>query len=564
MMETWEEAARRHRAGEVVEASRVYRRVLETQPDNAQVLHLLGVAEFQMGRPADAEPLVRRAIAVLGDDARFHNTLANILVATGRPEEAERCLARAVALAPQAPDLAVNHAAVLTDLGRPAEAEAVCLALLARVPGHPGALAQLGAARIQLGRYREAAETFGHGVALGHDAVTFNVNRASALELANDLPGAEAAVEAALAAAAPAVPGPVMLMRGKLRFRAGRLEEALADLALAEPALTADRDRAELLSVRGLACDKLKRWGDAFAAFTAGNRLRAALPKSRVHDGDRFLARCAERLAQVRRLPPAAPSSPAAVADPRDAPIFFVGFPRSGTTLMETVLAAHPGVTTTSERSPLNAVAARLGGRDPLLLGAAELPALRALFHAETERVVGPLGGRRLVDKLPLNILDLGLAQALFPAGRVLMALRDPRDCVLSCFMQGFQPNDAMVNFLDLERAARTYAAVMEIWLAERRALRLPWMEYRYEDLASDFDPTVRAVLDFTGLGWHDDLARYADKARGRDINTPSYREVLRPVDRRAVGRWRPYAEALAPVLPVLAPFAAAFGYEAA
>lgn len=102
----------------------------------------------------------------------------------------------------------------------------------------------------------------------------------------------------------------------------------------------------------------------------------------------------------------------------------------------------------------------------------------------------------------------------------------------------------------------------MQVWLAHRKTLRLPWMEYRYEDLTARFEETVRAVLDFTGLEWHDDLHRYVEKARARDITTPSYREVLKPVDRRAVARWRGYQDQLSPVLPILAPFIAAFGYD--
>ena len=165
------------------------------------------------------------------------------------------------------------------------------------------------------------------------------------------------------------------------------------------------------------------------------------------------------------------------------------------------------------------------------------------------------------MDKLPLNIVDLGLANALFPQARVLVALRDPRDVCLSCFMQYFLLNDAMVNFLDLGQTARTYRAVMALWLHYRECLTLPYLEYRYEDLIEDFDGVVRQVLDFIGAGWHDDVALYREKALGEAINTPSYRNVTDALYRRSVGRWRAYREQLAPVLDELKPFAARFGY---
>jgi hypothetical protein len=233
---------------------------------------------------------------------------------------------------------------------------------------------------------------------------------------------------------------------------------------------------------------------------------------------------------------------------------------------MERVLQAHPGVVTSEEESPLTPVRQRLsltGSYPEALAGltADDLDRATRLFWSAAEKAAGPLGGRLLVDKLPLNIVDLGLANLLFPQARVLVALRDPRDVCLSCFMQYFLLNDAMVNFLDLRQTARTYNAVMGLWLHYRAILTLPYREYRYEDLIEDFDGVVRQVLDFLGVGWHDDVARYREKSLGQAINTPSYRNVTGAVYSRSVGRWRAYRQQLAPVLDQLKPFAAAFGY---
>ena len=157
--------------------------------------------------------------------------------------------------------------------------------------------------------------------------------------------------------------------------------------------------------------------------------------------------------------------------------------------------------------------------------------------------------------------MNLGLANCLFPGARVLVALRDPRDTCLSCFMQRFQFSDAMVNFFELERTAKTYAAVMELWLQYRDTLSLTWHEYRYEDLVEDFGGTLREVLDFIGLPWHEDVMAYGERAEDQVITTPSYRQVTREIDTRAAGRWRRYQKELAPILPVLQPLVRAFGY---
>jgi len=160
-----------------------------------------------------------------------------------------------------------------------------------------------------------------------------------------------------------------------------------------------------------------------------------------------------------------------------------------------------------------------------------------ASFWADARALLGTLEGRLLIDKLPLNLIDLVCAERLLPEARVIVALRDPRDVCLSCFMQFFKLNDPMANFLDLGKTTETDAAVMDLWLRYREALALPWIESRYEDLIADFDHTVRRVLDFIGLPWHDDMARYREEAQTRGITTPSYRHVTGKLSNRAIDR---------------------------
>ena len=196
---------------------------------------------------------------------------------------------------------------------------------------------------------------------------------------------------------------------------------------------------------------------------------------------------------------------------------------------MERALKAHPGILTTDERSPLAPILAELSasGGYPDDLGrltGGEIAALQDRFWTVAETQHGPLDGRLLVDKMPLNIVNLGLANGLFPEARVLVALRDPRDACLSCVMQRFQFSDAMANFRDLEHTAASYVAVMELWLHYRQALSLPWMEYRYEDLVADFRATLEAVLAFIGVDWDDAVMAFAERAKEQVITTPSYR----------------------------------------
>ncbi|MDA0700698.1 MAG: sulfotransferase, partial [bacterium] len=255
-----------------------------------------------------------------------------------------------------------------------------------------------------------------------------------------------------------------------------------------------------------------------------------------------------------------------------DDPVFLVGFPRSGTTLTEQILAAHPRLLTTDEEPFLP----DLTREWPALAGVAYPHGLASLSDdavaqlrdryraALAERFGAGAEGRRVVDKLPLNILHLGLIRRLFPTAPVIVALRDPRDVVLSCFMQQFAPNASMVQFFDLARSARFYAAVMGLWLGWRDGLAPAALESRYEDVVQDVEGAARRLIAHVGEPWTDAVLGYAAAARGRAITTPSYRDVGEPIHGRARGRWRRYEKQLAPVLGILDPYARALGYPPA
>src|SRR5262249_48097527 len=186
--------------------------------------------------------------------------------------------------------------------------------------------------------------------------------------------------------------------------------------------------------------------------------------------------------------------------------------PRSGTTLMQEMLAGHPALCV-AEELPVLADTYRQVDRHSasgkpypeglLDLPDAAMPQLRAAYWEAVARRLGQRpAGRCFVDKLPLNIVHLGFVRRLFPEAPVLVALRDPRDVVLSCFMQSFLVNDAIANFAKLGDAARLYAAVMDLWWHYRENAGLRFFEYRYEDLVADPRATLERVASFLGLSW--------------------------------------------------------------
>jgi hypothetical protein len=231
------------------------------------------------------------------------------------------------------------------------------------------------------------------------------------------------------------------------------------------------------------------------------------------------------------------------------------------------VLASHPDVATLEEREvlgePAQGFLTTAAGLDRLAgLGSEELAQLRADYWRRVGEHGVEASGKVFIDKLPLNTIKLPLIARLFPQARVLFAVRDPRDVVLSCFRQHFDMNPAMYELLTLQGAAAFYDRVMKLGTLAAEKLPLAMRQHRYEALVEDFDAQTRAVCDFIGLEWSEALRDFASTARGRDIRTPSAPQVRRGLYEQGVGQWRRYGQELEPVMPILRPWVEHFGYR--
>jgi hypothetical protein len=197
-------------------------------------------------------------------------------------------------------------------------------------------------------------------------------------------------------------------------------------------------------------------------------------------------------------------------------------------------------------------------------LAPAAVERLRNVYFEALDAIAPDAAGKCVVDKLPLNILGAPLIHRLFPDARIILSLRHPCDAVLSCFMQAFEPNDAMANFFDLRDAADLYDKVFAFWEQCRAGLPLDVHTLRYEALIADPEAEMRALIAFLGLAWDERLLDHRRTAAGRGtILTPSYAQVIQPLYRRAAGRWERYRPQLRDVLPVLCPWAERHGYGA-
>jgi Flp pilus assembly protein TadD len=261
-----------------------------------------------------------------------------------------------------------------------------------------------------------------------------------------------------------------------------------------------------------------------------------------------------------------------AAADPRRIAL-LTGHPRSGTTLVEQVLDGHSQLVSADEHLVMGEYVFRpLAAAEPKhtptadgldRIPAATLADLRDQYWDKTEGLLGePIGGRTLLDKNPSLSYMLPVVCRVFPEIKILFALRDPRDVVISCFMQRMPINAISSCYLSLEETAAKYANAMRYWLQIRPQLCADWQEVRYEETVADLPAQARRTLDFLGLSWQANVVDFHERAQTKLVRSPTYQDVTQPVYSHAIGRWKNYAKYLEPVLAPLEPYLKSFGYE--
>jgi tetratricopeptide (TPR) repeat protein len=247
--------------------------------------------------------------------------------------------------------------------------------------------------------------------------------------------------------------------------------------------------------------------------------------------------------------------------------------PRSGTTLIEQLLDSHDEMISADEFDVFTQwvflpIVRRFRYSTPILTILESVPPAvrqmaRATYWQQTEAILEqPIGGRMLLDKNPGMMILLPVINWAFPEMKMLIALRDPRDVVLSCFMQKVPLTPISCNWLTLADAAQYYARMMKTWLTVRSLTPTPWLEFRYEDVVVDLERDARKILEFLGLPWDDKVLKFYEHAREKVVRSPTYKDVTQPVYQRAVGRWQHYAQHFEPILEKLQPFVKEFGYE--
>lgn len=511
------------RRGRPLEGSRLYEAIVAADPRDFESWGNLGVCRLATGDPQGAIDALNSSLRLRRDQQRFREKWAEAQMAAGTAEQGLE-LARAFAAEnPHDPLVRVTIARLEDLLGRPQRSIDALEDALRIEPGHVPALVALAELHERQNRLDEFAEAL------------------SRLEAVDE----------------PVTQLP--LLRARLAFRQGDLDRALA-LVADLPDVSDPGGREQLV---GQICDRKGDSARAFEAFVNMNRDTGTAAQIVAAQAEAFRRMIAQRSRIATRKWVRSWQRSKLSVDIQE-PVFLVGFPRSGTTLLDTLLMGHDQVCVAEEKPMLDTVARKIGGYERLpALDEATLDELRRLYLAEAAVHVPDLDGRVLIDKQPFAMLEAPLIHRLFPSARILFVQRHPCDVVLSCFMTRFEPSGGLANFVTLKGAARLYDEMMRFWAQCRTILPLIVHRVRYERLIEEAEPEMRALLAYLGLDWTDRVLDNSSTAsRRRFIGTPSYSQVVEPLYDRSVGRWERYRREMRSVLPILAPWAKSMGYQ--
>ncbi len=506
-------AAEHQKEGRIEEAEKLYRRVLQDNPRNVDALRLLALIATQAGHAEDAERMLEEAIRIAPDFHLAILDLGRLCKEEDRYGDAIGCFDRAIALEPSQVQAHFMRAGTLARASFTPEAAAGYRRCLELRPTHTGALIGLGHTLKAIGDYAGAVAAYGDCIRLTPDS------------------------------------GEIWWSLANLKtYRFSDAEVAAMEAHLATENLAAP-SRVNFLFALGKALEDRGEYDAAFERYRSGNALQRSQvsydPVQTEVTNDRILDVYSSDLV----------ASLAGRGDPDPAPIFILGLPRSGSTLLEQILASHPMVEGTAELPYVGRLATRLGERGVRYpeamrdLEPGRLAAVGAEYLA-LARMHRQSAAPRFVDKMPNNFPNAGLISLMLPNARIIDARRHPLDACLSCWRQLFAKGQNFTyDLTEIGEYWLQYQRLMDHWAAviPGRVLTV-----QYEEVVADFEAQVRRLLDFCGLPFDEACLRFYESER--PVRTPSAEQVRQPIYDRSVGHWRRYERHLGELIDVLAP----------
>ena len=586
--------------GRVEEASKAFMKVVKLNPTYADGYNNLGVTLQEQGKFEGALVAYKKAISIKPNYAEAYNNLGNTLLEQGEPAGAISSYKKAISIDSNYAEANYNMGFALSSINKPEEAIVAYNNAISIKPNYSEAYCNLGNAYKEIGKLNEAIDFYRNAISINPKyAQVYNnlgkvfqeqdklelameaykkatslkleyseawTNGAEALEKWNKLDELDDWLKQAHKNF-KIVPSDISYFQSKFLWRIKKRKEALKLISTINFKTVSENRKQGFLNLKAKCFESSQNFSKAYDCFLEMNLLAKKSNTYLNSNSDKFFANTKNQLEQLKL------KLTSRATDSEDngetiSPIFLVGFPRSGTTLMDTILRSHSKIEVLEEKPTVVAAKAaiRKNGYNEIhnkVFSIDIISEARSSYIKEFRKHIKSSDTNSVyIDKLPLNLIEVPLINQLFPSAKFILALRHPFDTILSCWMQDFEINAAMANMVDLDRIVDLYCIAMETFKICRSDYNLNVHTIRYEDLLEDLKGESSALLTFLDLTWETKMEDYRATAlkRGR-INTPSYSQVSQPIYKEAKYRWVNYKEYLDKYSDQIEPWIQEFGY---
>ena len=530
-------------SGNPEQAEKFLKDAIKINPNYDYALTNLGAVLNELEKFDEGEKFLRKALSINSSSPIALNNLGNILSNKKNSEEAELCYRKAIKIKSDFSLAYNNLGSLLSNKGNLIEAEKFTERAINFNPKFELALVNLGAIKIDLDKLIEAEELFISAIEINENYNYAYRNLFRLYEKTNKINKLKNKLESLNQN--KNIINEILMFKARISFREKDFIKAktLIDQVSNEWVKKTDHSTNLLYwSFRAFIEEKVKNYDEAFKCFEKSQlnlKYENTNPKvfqNYIHtyrkniDNKAFLARTKQTVSL------------------KDAPIFLIGFPRSGTTLLDTILRSHPEIDVLEEKPLINSVEKIIKSKfkyslnELHKLSMEDLDFLRNHYLETLQNNSNKKGAKKLIDKFPFQTVCLPLINLLFPHSKIIFTHRNPYDSVLSCFQQSFEPNNAMANFRSIESASRIYDLTMSSWLDYKEKLKIKHITSKYEDLIVDFDKHILKILDFLDVNWDENIKNYRNTAHERGkINTPSSSQVVQPLYKSSINKWKNY-----------------------
>lgn len=540
-----------------------YNQALSKEPQNASFLNNKANVLREIGSLNEAIKYYILAIEANPQNPLYHCNLAKVYNDNLNFKKAEFSAKNAQKLDPLNFEVFNNLGLALEGQNKPHAAETAYTQALSIENKNPQAHTNIGKLYFKIDKLERAVHHTKQAIFFKPEAVEPYYNLCEIYEKTSKLDEFEKTIQIALIATKnnPSI----LLKKGQLEFRKKNYKKCLSILQGVPLDRLTKAKITVLHELMGKSFDYTEDHSKAFLHFELMNSSATELAATNEISGVGYLN-------NVVRLRESFEDASYQTRKPRTvkgslAPTFIIGFPRSGTTLLDTILRSHPMIGVIEEKPIVDTVVANLSDivdhRSITGLSKNTLDTLKEIYIAELEKLSSNYKSKKvIIDKFPLNLIHAPLINRIFPDAKFILMLRHPCDCVLSCFMQNFELNEAMVNFLDLNTTAKLYSHIMELWSVYSKNINMNLEIVKYEDLIYDLEGTSKRIIKFLDLSWERKMLEFHKTGLARSqIKTPSYNQVTEKLYTHADGRWKNYSTNISHIIKTLEPWIKKFSY---